>query len=89
MVSGAVSSNWRPLAFGALRLVNDSANIGFEATGGNVQVSRADGGFVSGTIDARFKLVDGPDTLRLTGKFLDLVIKPAVGLCGRAFKPRP
>lgn len=89
VVSGGVSSTWRPQASGALRWVNDSANIGFEATGGNVQVTRADGGFVSGTLDARFKLVDGPDTLRVTGKFLDLMIKPAVGQCGRAFKPRP
>ena len=89
LVSGAVSSNWRPLAFGALRLASDSANVGFEATAGNVQVVRADSGLVSGTIDARFKKVDGSDTLRITGKFVDLLIRPAEGQCGRVFKPKP
>lgn len=88
MVSGAVTSDWRPLAFGALRLASDSANVGFEATSGNVQVTRADPGVVSGTIDARFKRVDGPDTLRLTGAFVDLMVHPAEGQCGRIFKPK-
>ncbi len=83
LVSGAISANWRPLAFGALRLAADSVNVGFEASSGNVQVTRADSGRVSGTFDARFKRVDGPDTLRITGKFVDLVIRPAAGLCGR------
>jgi hypothetical protein len=89
LVSGAVSSNWRPLAFGALRLASDSVNVGFEATAGNVQITRADSGLVSGAIDARFKKVDGPDTLRITGKFVDLMIRPAEGQCGRVFKPKP
>lgn len=88
IVSGAVTSDWRPLAFGALRLASDSANVGFEATAGNVQVTRADSGVVSGTVDARFKRADGPDTLRLTGAFTDLVVRPAEGQCGRIFKPR-
>ena len=88
LVSGAVSSNWRPLGFGALRLASDSVNVGFEATSGTVHVTRADSGLVSGTIAARFKRVDGPDTLGVTGKFVDLRIRPAEGQCGRVFKPR-
>ena len=88
LVSGAVSSNWRPLAFGALRLASDSANVGFEATSGNVQVTRADSGLVSGTVAARFKRVDGADTLRITGAFIDLIVRPAEGQCGRAYKPK-
>ena len=88
LVSAAVSSNWRPLGFGALRLASDSVNVGFEATSGTVHVTRADSGLVSGTIAARFKRVDGPDTLGVTGKFVDLRIRPAEGQCGRVFKPR-
>ncbi len=86
LVSGSIAANWRPLAFGALRLAADSVNVGFEAAAGSVQVTRADSGRVSGTIEARFKRVDGPDTLRIIGKFVDLVIRPAAGLCGRTAK---
>lgn len=89
LLSGAVSATWRPLAFGALRLVSDSTNLGFEAIAGKVEVTRADSGLVSGTLDGKFKQVDGSDTLKVTGKFIDLKPIPAEGQCGRPFKPRP
>lgn len=88
VLSGAISANWRPLALGAFRWVSDSALKGFEATGGNVNITSSDSGFVSGSLDLRLRLSGGFDTLRLQGEFDRVPVLPAIGTCGRIFKPK-
>ncbi len=88
IVSGSIAVGWRPLAYGALRWVSDTALKGYEATGGTVNVTTVTPAGISGTVDFRLKHSDGFDTLRLSGTFTDVPVLPAPEGCGRVFRPK-
>lgn len=89
VVSAAVQANWRPLGYAALRVATDSALRGYEATSGLINVTGLADGTVTGTLDLRLKRADGPDTVRIGGKFTRLRIVSAQGPCGRVVRPAP
>ena len=87
VVSAAVQASWRPLGNAALRVANDSALRGYDATSGLINVTSVADGAVSGTLDLRLKQADTPDTVRMGGKFTRLRIVPAPAQCGRVARP--
>jgi hypothetical protein len=88
VLSSVVGADWRPMGFASLRVASDTALKGYEANSGLLQVTKGDPELVSGSIDVRLKLADGGDTLRMSGTFDRVAIKPAVGQCGRSPKPK-
>ena len=78
---------WRPQATAALRLLTPTELRGYESTWGQVVVTDAGPGGVSGTLDLHFKLMTGTDSLHVTGSFSGVRILPAAASCGRANKP--
>lgn len=88
VLSGAMAVDWRPLAMAALRWASDTALHGFEGNDGKVEVTGASEGTVAGTLDLMLRVNDGTDTLRMTGEFRNVPIRPATGACGRISKVR-
>ena len=82
-----VFAPWRPQATAALRLLSSNELQGFESHWGQVQVSEAGGGRVSGTFDLHLKRAAAADSLQVTGRFTHLTVRPAALSCGRADKP--
>jgi hypothetical protein len=72
----------RPQASVALRMLGGVNLLGFDAMGGQVNVTRG-GSAVSGTLDVRLRPVIGTDTLRMKGSFERIPVAPATGVCGR------
>jgi len=83
VLSPSVVVDWRPLATAAVRWFGEADVTGFEAYSGNVHVTEAAAGMVSGTVDLRLRVTGGPDTLRLTGTFTRIPVGKAPGQCGR------
>jgi hypothetical protein len=89
VISSVVGADWRPMGLASLRIASDTALKGYEANSGLVQVTKGDASLVSGTVDVRLRQSEGNDTLRMSGSFDRVPIKPAVGPCGRSPKPKP
>jgi hypothetical protein len=87
VVPSAVYTQGRPLATGALRLVDRARLRGFESTGGRVEVSTGGSQRVSGRFTLRVKVATAADSLELSGRFDGLTVEPAAAQCGRAHKP--
>ncbi|HEV8600731.1 MAG TPA: hypothetical protein VGQ69_15325 [Gemmatimonadales bacterium] len=77
----------RPQATAALRLVTLNAIKGFESARGQVSLSEAGRGWVSGTFDLHLRRSTAVDSLQVTGRFTRLAIRPAAPSCGRANQP--
>ncbi len=77
----------RPQASVALRILGEVNLLGFDAMGGQVQVTSGGGPTVSGTLEVRLRPVSSNDTLQMKGSFELLQVTPATGVCGRANKP--
>lgn len=78
---------WRPQATAALRLLTPNEIRGFGSSWGQVILSEAAGGYVSGSFDLHLKRPTAPDSVQVTGRFTRVLIRPASPSCGRANKP--
>jgi hypothetical protein len=78
---------FRPQAHAAVRWLGQLDLKGFEAIEGQVTVTEGGSQRVSGTLDVRFRLAAGIDSIQVTGGFDRLTVVPAAGSCGRANRP--
>lgn len=78
----------RPQAGAALRWLDAFDLRGYDAKGGQITVSASGPKGVSGTFDIQLQPITGTDSLRLTGSFERLPIRPTPPPCGRANRPR-
>ena len=65
-MSGSTPNPPKPVVFVGLRSFEATEVRGWEAHGGTVTLDTA-GGLLSGSFDLRMQLVDGTDTLKMTG----------------------
>ena len=86
IVLPSVVVDWRPLARVAFRWPTTGENKGYEANGGNVHVTDVAGNAVSGQLDVRMAAGNPRDTIRLTGTFTRVPLKPGLLPCGRTVK---
>jgi len=77
----------RPQATAAARWLDQVELKGFEGTSGKVILTDGRPGTVSGTLDLFFRRTGGPDTLRMTGRFVGVPVESAIAGCGRANRP--
>src|ERR1041385_5706095 len=77
----------RPQGGAALRWLAEVVVMPFEAERGMVTVTEGATRRISGTIDVHLKRPGAADSVRLTGGFIRLALKPATAPCGRANKP--
>ena len=78
---------WRPQATAALRLLTPNEIRNFASSWGQVILTEAAGGRVTGTFDLHLKRPTAPDSVQVTGRFALVAIRPASPSCGRANKP--
>src|ERR1041385_4838433 len=77
----------RPQGGAALRWLAEVVVMPFEAERGMVTVTEGGTRRISGTIDVHLKRPGSADSVRLTGGFIRVALKPATAPCGRANKP--
>ncbi|MGH7561334.1 MAG: hypothetical protein ACRENB_09980 [Gemmatimonadales bacterium] len=80
---------WRPQAGAALRWLGATEVLAFDGSSGRITIARSAGGRVSGRVEAMLRIVSrqGPDSIRLTGGFQDVRVRPAALPCGRTNRP--
>jgi hypothetical protein len=83
----SLDAAWRPRAGVALRYFTEQVVVGYQSGSGAVTVTEGNRATVSGTIDAHLRTLDGKDSIRLTGRFTRIAVRPATGPCGRAVRP--
>lgn len=89
VMPGKVFIPWRPRALAALRLAGADAVTQYESSRGQVTVTRAGPGGLSGQVDLFLLASVGTDSLHVTGSFSGIRGEPAAGPCGRLDKPPP
>jgi len=78
---------FRPQATAALRLFDGQGLRNYESSSGQLTVTEGGSVRVSGDFDLRLHLMVGNDSLRMTGRFSRLTIRPNPERCGRVNKP--
>jgi hypothetical protein len=59
----------------------------FEGSAGRIRVTTRDQNQLSGTVSGELRRQLARDSVRLTGRFTRIPVKPAADGCGRAVKP--
>ena len=82
-----VASPARPQSGLALRWLAENDLMQFEGSAGRIRVTARDQNQLSGTVSGELRRQLARDSVRLTGRFTRIPVKPAADGCGRAVKP--